>query len=226
MRGNKISKMINIVLPRADIITDIDYDYALHVLEKAGRTCYRSEPSGTHPSDFVKKLISRKHFSVLEHYCVSVKVVCDRGISHELVRHRIASYSQESTRYVNYNNVGIGFICPFHDEAYVDKWYEACEQVAKTYCKWIEEGVAPQIARSILPTCTATTMVMSANLRSWREIFEKRTSIAATGKPHPQMIEIMDPLLDQFYEAIPCVFEDLYRKKQLQSLLQRYWRVL
>lgn len=164
---------------------------ALKVIESAGRTCYKSEfKSDADPGTFVRRLIKRGHLSVIEHASASMRIVCDRGISHEIVRHRIASYSQESTRFCNYTKEifgkGITVIKPvsmsMNEYSYIT-WMYAMDTAEECYLRMIENGVSPQIARSVLPTCLATELVMTANFREWRYFFSLRCGPEA----HPDM---------------------------------------
>ena len=196
------------------IETPIDSKQILKQIEKAGRTCYKSEDRITEESAeaFVRKLIERGHESVLEHESITVRFVCDRGISHEIVRHRIASFSQESTRYCNYSNDrfrnNITFIKPcFLDEGTggYKLWKQAMFIAEKEYFELLNLGCTPQEARSVLPNSTKTEIVMTANLREWRHFLKLRTAKAA----HPQMRELTVPLLHELQERIPVVFEDI-----------------
>jgi thymidylate synthase (FAD) len=192
-------------------------DDILWRIERAGRTCYQSEDAnhGGDPDktqEFVRKIIKRGHESVLEHEKVTVSIVCDRGVSHELVRHRLASYSQESTRYCNYNRNKFGSAISVIDitshmvgTAPLQEWCEAMHDAERHYFKLLELGCKPEIARSVLPNSLKTEIVVTANLREWRHIFKLRTAKAA----HPQMREIMVPLLVEFKRTIPVVFEDI-----------------
>ena len=187
------------------IETPIDGVEILKRIEKAGRTCYKSEDRITDESAgaFARKLIERGHESVLEHESITVRFVCDRGISHEIVRHRIASFSQESQRYVRYNG-DIEFINPHMPNAKAhEAWQELCERAEETYKELLSYGVQPQQARSVLPNSTKTEIVMTANLREWRHFLKLRTAKAA----HPQMRELTVPLLHELQERIPVVFD-------------------
>lgn len=177
-------------------------------IEKAGRTCYKSEDRITAESAeaFVRTLIERGHESVLEHESIAVRFICDRGISHEIVRHRLASYSQESQRYVRYNG-DIEFINPHMPNAKAyEAWQELCERAEETYKELLSYGVQPQQARSVLPNSVKTELVMTANLREWRHFLKLRTAKAA----HPQMRELTVPLLKELQERIPVVFDDIH----------------
>ena len=183
-------------------------------IEQAGRTCYKSEDRITEESAkvFVRKLIERGHESVLEHESITVRFICDRGISHEIVRHRIASFSQESTRYCNYSGDrfrnNITFIKPcFLEEGTggYKLWKQAMFIAEKEYFELLKLGCTPQEARSVLPNSTKTEIVMTANLREWRHFLKLRTAKAA----HPQMRELTVPLLHELQERIPVVFDDI-----------------
>lgn len=189
----------------------------------AGRVCYQSEPK-TDDAIFVRKLIERGHESVLEHEKISVRLICDRGVTHEIVRHRIASYSQESTRYCNYSkgkfDGEITFIdisdgvalCPMTSRlggeavtSIVLEWWNACKDAERHYMRMIEYGASPQIARSVLNNSTKTEIVMTFNLREWRHFFRLRCDPAA----HPQMRQVANLMLGEFKNAVPVVFDDL-----------------
>jgi thymidylate synthase (FAD) len=192
----------------------IDGSELLQRIEKAGRTAYKSEDITTADSaeKFVKNLITRGHLSVIEHESVTVRIICDRGVSHEIVRHRLASYTQESTRYCNYasgkfdNEITVIKPCFWNegDEKY-HIWKQSVEQSELSYNKLIASGASPQEARSVLPNSLKTEIVITMNLREWRHFFTLRTEKAA----HPQMREITIPLLKSFQKRIPIIFDDI-----------------
>lgn len=196
------------------IETPIDGAEMLKRIEKAGRTCYKSEDRITEESAkaFVRMLIERGHESVLEHESITVRFICDRSISHEIVRHRLASFSQESTRYCNYSGdrFGRGLTvikpCFLKEEtgAYA-AWLTAMHLANIAYSDMLAEGCTPQEARSVLPNSTKTEIIMTANLREWRHFLKLRTAKAA----HPQMRELTVPLLHELQEWIPVVFDDI-----------------
>lgn len=197
-----------------EFLDDFDGHEMLKKVERAGRICYKSEDriSDGSAERFVSNIIKNGHESVLEHEKISVKVICDRGVSHEIVRHRIASYSQESTRYCNYNKNQFGneitVIKPLYwkrDSREYQVWKEAMEMSEKAYMDLIELGASPQEARSVLPNSLKTEIVMTMNLREWRHFFDLRTSERA----HPQMKEIACLMLDEFRIKVPVVFDDL-----------------
>ena len=181
------------------------------VIELAGRTCYKSEDKITDDSAcaFVSKIRSINHESVLEHGAITVRFICDRGVSHELVRHRVASFSQESTRYCNYSKDRFGSEITVIEPDLVGMahtiWRVSCEDAERNYFELIREGVKPQMARSVLPNSLKTEVVMTANPREWRHVFRLRCAEAA----HPQMREIMTPCRDEFARRWPALFGDL-----------------
>lgn len=194
----------------------------LDLIEAAGRTCYKSEDNITSQSHlaFVEMILKRGHDSVLEHASASVRFVCDRGVSHEIVRHRIASYSQESTRYCDYNGGHVEFIIPpwvdiaegtyemrnFPAILADNPWFWAMINAENSYKALRKYGWTPEKARSVLPNSLKTELVMTANLREWRHFFKLRTAPAA----HPQMREITIPLLEEFMVLVPVVFDDIW----------------
>jgi thymidylate synthase (FAD) len=182
-------------------------DNALEKIERSARLCYLSEPKGS-PENFVRKLIERGHHTPLEMASITVKFVCDRGVSHELVRHRLASFNQESTRYCRYNDE-ITVIKPLfiQDEFYAD-WYIAVSYAERGYIAMLKAGATPEQARSVLPMSLKTEIICTANLREWRHIFNLRCS----EKSHSDMVAIMRPLLKECYERLPVVFDDIYQR--------------
>ena len=171
-------------------------------IERAGRTCYKSEDkiTPTSAAEFVRRMVDSGHHAMIEHACASMHFVCDRGVTHELVRHRLVSYAQESTRYCNYGKdkfgiYGLTFIQPpdlkepYCDgtQSETDIWRAACMDAEYNYLKLIREGVKPQIARSVLPISLKTEIVATCNLRQWRLMFSLRTS----SKAHPQIRKMM-----------------------------------
>jgi thymidylate synthase (FAD) len=149
----------------------------------------------------------------LIHLYLSVKFIVDRGVSHEIVRHRRSSFAQESTRYCNYGNIGgeITVIdpCFFATGSFLyESWKRSCEVAEKAYLKLLQYGATPQEARDALPTSVKTEVVMTATIKVWRHFFNLR-AVGATGKPHPQMEEVAVPLLGAVKEIIPVVFDDM-----------------
>lgn len=206
--------MVKIINPSYKILTEINGADILKLIEIAGRTCYKSDNLITEDSakNFVEKIAQRGHESVIEHYNITVRFICNRGFTHELVRHRLAAYSQESTRYCNYTKDKFGkeitTIKPYEIEEGTkeyDLWKEAMENAEKSYMKMIENSSKPENARGVLPIDVKTEIVITTNLREWKHIFKLRTSKAA----HPSMRQLMIPLLKEFQEKIPVIFDDI-----------------
>lgn len=210
---------MKIINASTEILTPITGD-ELRRIEYAGRTCYKSEDKITDDSakKFVENLIKRGHEAMLEHSSLSVKFICDRGVSHELVRHRLASFAQESARYCNYSKDKFGneltFIKPCFLESGTNPylyWQNAMSDVEMYYFAMLGEGCAPQEARSVLPNSIKTEVVMTANYREWRHFFWLRAA-RKTGPAHPQMEELTVPLLYEVSGLIPVVFDDIVEK--------------
>lgn len=206
---------MKIIEPSWSFEDEINPKAIMEKIERAGRTCYKSEDrmgDGT-AEKFIRSIIKRGHESVLEHASITVRIICDRGVSHELVRHRIASYSQESTRYCNYAegkfDGELTFIKPcFWEEGseIYGIWETTMDALANMYKFMIgDRKVTPEQARSILPNSLKTELVMTMNLREWRHFFKLRTSPAA----HPQMREIAGMMLEGFKEKLPVLFGDI-----------------
>jgi len=198
------------------------------LVEEAGRTCYQSDPEGD-PAKFVYNIVKRGHESVIEHGSITVRFITDRGVTHELVRHRLAAYSQESTRYCDYGGEDMVFIRPvwFKHPA---EWYNTpgLKGVLRNELAWIatmryiEEAYkdmrtqgddgdpawSPQQARTVLPNSLKTDIVMTANLREWRHVLNLRCAPSA----HPQIRELMLPLLYELFDYLPEVFSTVYAK--------------
>lgn len=205
---------MKVIAPMVEILDDIDGEKLLSKIERAGRVCYKSEDKITPESSkkFIQNILSSGHESVIEHEKISVRIICDRGVTHEIVRHRIASYSQESTRYCNYTKDKFGkeltFIKPcFWDESseMYKLWLSEMQMIEFTYNKLIALGAKPQEARAVLPNSLKTEIIVTMNLREWRHFFKLRTSERA----HPQMREIAQMLLEKFREQIDVIFDDI-----------------
>ena len=204
---------MKIISPNVEILTQLDGQAVLQHIERCGRVCYKSEDkiTDTSAAAFVAGIIKRGHEAVLEHFNITVKFICDRGVSHEIVRHRLASYCQESTRYCNYSKDGFGGEITVIQPCYLatcgagyQMWKEACEAAETAYFNMLNFGCSPQEARAVLPNSLKTEVVMTANLREWRHFFNLRTAPAA----HPQMREVAKMLLWQMREMVPVVFDD------------------
>lgn len=203
----------------------------LKYIEKIGRTCYKSEDKITEDGESAKKfvamLIKNKHEAMIEHSSLSVKFTVDRGVTHEIVRHRIASFAQESTRYCNYSKDKFGNEINFINiENGIDidssmknlsddrigsilyEWKNAMLDAEAHYMNMLELGASPQIARSVLPNSTKSDIIITANYREWRAFFKLRAE-GVTGSPHPQMREVTIPLLKELKKRIPVIFDDI-----------------
>lgn len=212
---------MQIIKPSIEIIDMDSYESILKKIEKIGRVCYKSEEKIAEGSaeKFIRALLMRQHESVIEHESVTVRMICDRGVTHEIVRHRIASYSQESTRYCNYAgdkfgsqitviDLAGGFQYDLSDErdrAKYEVWKTAMEQAETAYFRMLELGATPQEARSVLPNSLKTEIVVTMNLRSWRNFFRLRVDSHA----HPQMREVAQILYREFREKLPVFVSDL-----------------
>lgn len=215
---------MKIVKSSFEILTPIDRESICKQIELVARTCYKSEDQITDTSAprMVKALISRKHLAMIEHAHVSVKFICDRGVSHEIVRHRVASYAQESTRYCDYSlgkhGNEITVIEPFFFKPFTPEyaaWKTACETSEKMYLDLLSMGRSPQEARSVLPNSLKTEIVVTMNLREWLHFFSLR-AVGTTGAPHPQMRESALPVLEAFAKALPEIFADLYEQAMFE----------
>lgn len=243
---------------------------SLEHIEQAGRTCYKSEDKigctveawrdcqRKSPKDmvtpcvdtrcmwhsankFVQGIIKRGHEAMIEHGSATVKFITNRGVTHELVRHRLCAFGQESTRYVNYGDKEMEFIRPVwidpdyfdqfgreHDESLLheladrvgsgegwpmplEMWTRACVNAEAEYNRLLNEGWHPEQAREVLPNALKTEIVVTANYREWRHIFKLR-ALGTTGKPHPQMQALMLPVLREFQERMPALFDGLSKE--------------
>lgn len=194
-------------------VPEINGEQLLRNIEKAGRTCYKSEEKITKESyrPFIEKIMKSGHHSMFEHEKVTVRIICDRGVTHEIVRHRLAAYSQESTRYCNYSGDKYGneitVIKPFFFDKYEKKglWQSACQRAEESYFALLTCGASPQEARSVLPNSLKTEIVVTYNLREWRHFFALRCAKTA----HPQMQQVAIPLLLYFKDQLSPLFDDI-----------------
>ena len=220
---------MKIIKPSYEILTPISDGgiKELQHIEKIGRVCYKSEDritdDGESAKKFVKMLINNGHEAMIEHSSLSVKFIVDRGVSHELVRHRIASFAQESTRYCNYSkdkfgneitvilpcfcDTGIGVLS---NSLVYQEWKLACECAEERYFNLLKMGATPQQARTVLPNSLKTEITITANYREWRNFFKLRTAEAS----HPQMREVAIPLLKELKTFIPIIFDDIEVKDE------------
>ena len=205
---------MNIIKPSVEILTPIEADTIMKHLERCGRVCYRSEHRIAEGSaeKFLSGIIKSGHESVLEHYSVTFKVICDRAVSHQIVRHRIASYSQESQRYCNYTKDGFQSEITFIQPGFIEPgtmtysaWERSCRTAEQAYFYLISEGCTPQEARTVLPNSTKTEIVCTMNIRELRHFLKLRTSKAAD----PAIREVAGMLLDVLKQKCPVLFGDI-----------------
>ena len=225
---------MKIVPASYEILTQRNDDLYLRHIERVARVCYKSEAKMTESNasaiDLIGKLMANGHEAMIEHSQFSVLFTVDRGVSHEIVRHRIASFAQESTRYCNYADEKFGteltFIKPFYLEEGSGGWIVwklAMEQAERSYLSMIRHGHTPQEARAVLPNSLKTDIVVTANYREWRHIFKLRTAKHA----HPQMREVMVPLYKEIREVFPFIFEgigtDWFEDDRRKSDRDNFW---
>lgn len=205
---------MKIIEPSVELINPIPYELALNTVEIAGRACYQSEDKITDGSAeaLIRRIIKRGHESVLEHVSVTARFICDRGVSHEIVRHRIGAYSQESTRYCNYSNGKFGgeitVIKPCfwqYDPFLRAVWAMAVKDAEEAYFRLLQSGATPQEARSVLPNSLKTTVIVTYDLREWRHFLRLRCAPDA----HPQMQQVAKMAQKLLTERYPVFFEDL-----------------
>jgi thymidylate synthase (FAD) len=200
---------VKIIKPSVELLSYTPEPETL--IERCGRIAYKSEDKiapGT-AQKFIQMIMKRGHESVLEHASATILFICDRGVTHEIVRHRLCSYTQESTRYCNYGSEkhggGITVVKPPDlNPDQVSQWGQAVRQCEISYLKMLELSNAPQIARSVLPTCLKTEIAMTCNFREWRHFFKLRTAPTA----HPQMQEVAKLALAEMKKIAPTVFGD------------------
>ncbi len=231
---------MKIIKPSIEILTPLDKEYVYKFIERCGRVCYKSEDKITPDSavKFINMVMKNGHESVIEHFNITVRVICDRGVSHEIVRHRIGSYSQESTRFCNYSQDKHGneltFIEPcfwnetkkwmnngyssyeVESDAPVKRnnWKVAMQSAENIYLELIKLGATPQEARSVLPNSLKTEIVITYNLRQWRNFFKLRCS----PKAHPQMREVARMIWKEFSSEMPELFftEDIVNLAEVE----------
>lgn len=204
---------MNIVEPYAALMDVPDQTAGIALLKKiewCGRISHRSEDAQTEDSweRFLRAVVLGKgDWSIVEHAIVTVDAIVDRGITHEWVRHRLASFTQESTRFVNYEKkMPASFIKPEGmNEESAAIWANAIRFSEVEYQRMIRAGLSPQIARSVFPNALASRIVTTCNLRNWRHFLLMRT----TREAHPQMRQVTIPLLHEFQDRIPVLFEDI-----------------
>lgn len=206
---------MKIIEPYIQFMTPINRNQVLELIEHAARTCYKSECKAVpgKAGEFVRKIAQvKKHESVIEHASATVKFVCDRGVSHELVRHRLSSFSQESTRYCNYASDKFGgeltfvqnSLFPVGSQLYA-QWIKACRDCENAYLGLLHDGATPEAARSVLIHSIKTEVVVTSNMRQWRHLLRLRCSKTA----HPQIRQLAIPVLKEFQKHLPELFDDI-----------------
>ena len=205
---------MKIIEPSVELVNEIDAEKIMRHIELAGRVCYKSESriSDQSAEKFIANILKSGHESVIEHISLTFKIICDRSVTHEIVRHRLASYSQESSRYCDYSNDKFGneltFIKPCfwsEDEENYLLWKNAMAELEKIYLEMRKNGARPEQARSILPNSLKTEIFMTANLREWRHFLKLRTSSRA----HPQMRQVALKIYEILKEKLPVIFSDI-----------------
>ncbi len=204
---------MKVIEPKVEILTPLDGAAILKHIEQCGRVAYKSEDRITEDSaeKFISNIIKRGHESVLEHFYITVKFTTDRGLSHEFVRHRLCAFTQESTRYCLYakdkfgNEITVIKPSQITDTEQIDEWNAAMDDAEKHYMKLVELGCKPENARSVLPTCVKTELVVTTNIREWRHILKLRSEKGA----HPDIRAISAILLSLFVDKIPILFSDI-----------------
>ena len=198
---------MRIIKPSVSIESNISYNEALRIVENATRVCYKSEDKIKEGSaeKLIRGIIKAKHLGCIEHVSLTVKFICDRACSHQLVRHRLMSFNQKSQRYCKEDNLEV--IKPEGLEN-TSLWLESCRQAENAYAELIRRGEKPEVARGVLPNSTATEIYATANIREWRHFFELRCD--KTAQKDIRMLAL--ELLCQMFEKYPVFFEDLVGK--------------
>ena len=202
---------MKIVQQSHEWITPLNRDVTLKRIEQIARTCYQSEGAIKPGSDakMVAMLCKNHHYAMIEHISLSIKFITDRGVANEIVRHRIGSYAQESTRYCNYNKDKFDNQITVIDHGYTGDlhacWLEAVDDAETSYQIMIAKGATPEQARDVLPLCLKTETVCTWNLREWHEVLRLRTAKDA----HPAIRALMIPVLHELQEVYPEIFNDI-----------------
>ena len=201
-----------IIVPQSyEWITPLNRDVILQRIERIARTCYKSEDSIKPGSaeKMVAMLCRHHHYAMIEHCQLTIKFITDRGVANEIVRHRIGSYAQESTRYCNYSKDKFHNQITVIDHGYngkaYDCWKKACRNAETAYFDMLNAGAAPEQARDVLPLCLKTEIVCTWNLREWHEVLRLRTAKDA----HPAIRSLMIPVLRELQQTLPEIFNDI-----------------
>jgi thymidylate synthase (FAD) len=200
------------IIPQShEWITPLNRDVTMQRIERIARTCYQSEDAIKPGSDskMVAMLCKNHHYAMVEHISLTIKFITDRGVANEIVRHRIGSYAQESTRYCNYNKDKFGNEITVIDHGYINEkrsyWITGCENAERAYFAMLTVGATPEEARDVLPLCLKTEIVCTWNLREWHEVLRLRTAKDA----HPAIRALMIPVLKELQAVYPEIFNDI-----------------
>lgn len=210
---------MKIIEPNVEILSNINGDEILKHLELCARNCYKSESNITEDTTsaikMINKLIELDHTAMLEHFNITIKLLCDVGTYKDLTRHRHCSFAIESTRYCNYskgkfgNEISVIKPCNMDENSGIyHTWLKAMNDMERAYMQMAEIGATPDQLRMILPHSTAASVILTANIREWRHIFNLRCAKAA----HPSVRQIMLMTLNEFHNKIPVLFDDLYEQ--------------
>ena len=211
--------MVKIIEPSVEIVSEINSDKMLKQIEKCARNCYKSENNITEDTTsavkMIGKLIEMGHTAMIEFADVIVNLHCDVGVYKDLTRHRHCSFAIESTRYCNYskgkfgNEISVIKPCNMDENSGIyHTWLKAMNDMERAYMQMAEIGATPDQLRMIFPHSTAASVMMKANIREWRHIFNLRCAKAA----HPSVRQIMLMTLNEFHNKIPVLFDDLYEQ--------------
>lgn len=198
---------MEIVMNQVELLDNKSYEDILDKIETAGRTCYKSTKKDDIKAkeQFVRGIIKRGHESVIEHECLTFKVITDRAIANEIVRHRLSSYSQQSTRYVDLSDLRVILPIGIEDYSVVYAIVDALQQCEEAYKKLLELGATKDVARSVLPLATETEIIMTMNFRSLRHFLKLRLHKSA----HVNIRDIARKIYDIVEEKYPVFVEDL-----------------
>ena len=211
--------MVKIINPSVEIVSEVNPDVMLKTIEKAARTCYKTENNISEDTSsavkMITKLIDLGHTAMIEFADIHVKLITDTGVLKDLSRHRHCSFAVESTRYCNYSKGKFGteltFIKPCHintDSELYNIWFKTMQNIEESYMKMAKNGALPDQLRMILPHSLKTEINIKANMREWRYILKLRCSKAA----HPSVREVMLMLLNEFHSKIPVLFDDIFEE--------------
>lgn len=211
--------MVKIINPSVEIVSEVNPDVMLKTIEKAARTCYKTENNISEDTSsavkMITKLIDLGHTAMIEFADIHVKLITDTGVLKDLSRHRHCSFAVESTRYCNYSKGKFGTELTFIKPCNMDEnsgiyhtWLKTMNDIEKAYMQMAQNGALPDQLRMILPHSLKTEINMKCNMREWRYILKLRCSKAA----HPSVREVMLMLLNEFHSKIPVLFDDIFEE--------------